>query len=55
MSDEPSVNPYQLQILLGLNKTGKHVYAGTVEKKTVEQRRRANRIARASRQKNRRG
>lgn len=45
--------PYQQRILLALNVTGRHVYAGTVPPKMVARRRAHNRMARASRKANR--
>jgi hypothetical protein len=43
-----------LQILLGLNRTGKHIYGGTVPYAEIQRRRKANKTARASRRTNRR-
>jgi hypothetical protein len=43
-----------LQILLGLNRTGKHIYGGTVPYAETQRRRKANKTARASRRTNRR-
>ncbi|WP_186325239.1 hypothetical protein [Cellulosimicrobium sp. TH-20] len=40
---------YHLAILGGLNRTGKHVYAGTVSDATKARRRAANRAARVAR------
>lgn len=41
--------PFQRQILFALNRTGKHVYAGTVDPATIAKRRKANKAARAAR------
>ena len=41
-------------ILIGLNRTGKHVYGGTVPPAVVARRRAANKVARKSRRANRR-
>ena len=49
----PEVNPYQFRILLGLNRTGKHIYAGTVSASEKARRRAANKVARVSRRQNR--
>lgn len=49
----PKWNPYQLAILMGLNRLGKHVYAGTVPEAVKAKRRKANKVARQSRRKNR--
>ena len=43
-----------LAILLGLNNTGRHIYAGTVPAAVVSQRRVKNRAARRARRVNRR-
>jgi hypothetical protein len=43
-----------LQILLGLNRIGKHIYGGTVPHAETQRRRKANKTARASRRTNRR-
>lgn len=53
MTETP--NPYQQAILYALNKLRKPMYEGTVPYATIERRRKANRIARKSRAKNRRG
>lgn len=45
--------PYEQAILLGLQRRGRHVYAGTVPPGEVQYRRRRNRAARRSRQINR--
>ncbi len=42
-----------LAVLLGLQNTGRHVYAGTVPAATVARRRAANKVARRSRRVNR--
>jgi hypothetical protein len=44
---------YQLAILGGLNRTGRHIYGGTVAQHVVDRRRAANKVARASRRHNR--
>jgi hypothetical protein len=49
----PVKNAYQLAILLGLNRTGKHIYGGTVPAAEKDRRRKANKVARESRRKNR--
>jgi len=41
-------------VLIGLNATGKHIYAGTVPPAVVARRRAANKVARKSRRANRR-
>lgn len=41
--------PYSLAILLGLTRTGRHVYAGTVPPAEVRRRRVAGKAARAAR------
>lgn len=46
-------SPYAIRILLGLNRTGKHIYAGTVPAATIAKRRARNKVARASRRVNR--
>lgn len=55
MDNKDGVNPYQLTILLALNKLGKHIYAGTVPDAEKERRRAANKVARKSRRENRHG
>lgn len=45
--------PYQKTILAALNRTGRHVYAGTVTDSTRARRRKANRQARVQRKSNR--
>jgi hypothetical protein len=45
----PESTRYQRSILFGLNRHGKHVYAGTVPADEVARRRAANRRARAAR------
>lgn len=52
--DAPAELPRGFAILLGLNALKKHIYAGTVSYATVQERRRRNRVARTSRQINRR-
>lgn len=42
-------NPYQFRILLGLNRLGKHVYAGTVSDAEKARRRKAGKRQRAAR------
>ncbi len=42
-----------LPMLLALNASGKHIYAGTVPAATIQKRRAANRVARKSRRVNR--
>lgn len=44
---------YQKATLLGLNKLHKHVYSGTVDADEIARRRKANKVARVSRRKNR--
>lgn len=44
---------FQLAILKGLNKLGKHIYGGTVSEETIAKRRAKNKVARVSRRKNR--
>lgn len=44
---------FQRKILAGLNNLNKHVYAGTVPDKTKAKRRAKNKVAKASRKKNR--
>jgi hypothetical protein len=46
--------PYQTNILVGLNKKG-HMYAGLADRKKVERRRKANRVARRQRKVNAHG
>lgn len=46
-------NPFQFAILIGLNRMGKHIYSGTVPEAEKIRRRKANKVARASRKKNR--
>ena len=57
LQTEPKVedSPYQRAILIALNKLNKPVYQGTVAYATIERRRKANKQARKSRAKNRRG
>lgn len=50
---EIGLNDYQVNILFALNRTGKHVYGGTVPQAEKERRRKANKVARESRRKNR--
>jgi hypothetical protein len=54
VKQQPQTGNGGLAVLLGLSSTGKHVYAGTVPPATVERRRAANKVARASRRANRR-
>lgn len=42
-------SPFQRLILAGLNRTGKHIYAGTVPAATKARRRAANKAARKAR------
>jgi hypothetical protein len=42
-----------MAILMGLNKLGKHVYAGTVDEVEIQTRRKKNRLARIARRNNR--
>ncbi|NUP32907.1 MAG: hypothetical protein HOU01_14460 [Streptomycetaceae bacterium] len=51
MNSQP--NNTQRGILIALNQTGKHIYAGTVDPKVVARRRAANKMARKSRRINR--
>jgi len=44
---------YQVDILFALGKLGKHVYEGTVPAKVIAQRRAKNKVAKASRKRNR--
>ena len=44
---------YQKRILFALNKLHKHVYSGTVDADEIARRRKANKVARVSRRKNR--
>lgn len=44
---------YQKAILFALNKLQKHIYSGTVEPDEIARRRKANKVARISRRKNR--
>lgn len=53
MTDATTPNPYQRVILFALPRTGKHIYHGTVSAETKAKRRAANRVARASRRRNR--
>lgn len=46
---------YQQHVLAGLQRPGRHVYAGTVPGPVVARRRARNRVARASRRRNRVG
>lgn len=46
---QPERNSFQFAILMGLNSTGKHVYAGTVSPEEKARRRKANKAAKASR------
>lgn len=48
-----NANSYQLTILFALGRTGKHVYAGTVDPEVVAKRRAANKVARKQRKRNR--
>ena len=52
MTEVEKPNPYQLTILLALNKLGKHIYAGTVDPVEKARRRKANKVARAQRKVN---
>lgn len=45
-------SPYARAVLYALN-GGKHIYGGTVDPKEIARRRAANKVARASRRKNR--
>ena len=45
----------RLGILLALNRTGRHVYGGTVPEHVINKRRTRNRVARRSRRINRKG
>lgn len=53
VAEKAERNPYQFRILLGLNRLGKHIYGGTVDPVEKARRRKANKVARASRRKNR--
>ena len=46
-------SPYQKAILFALNTLHKHVYSGTVDADEIARRRKANKVARVSRRKNR--
>lgn len=48
-------NVFQMMLLKALNnpRLGKHIYAGTADPKAVEKRRKANKVARIQRRKNR--
>lgn len=52
-AEDPEVNIYQREILLAFGRLGKKVYEGTVSRATIEKRRKANKVARESRRKNR--
>lgn len=52
MTDKP--NAYQRVILFALNRTGRHVYAGTVSDAEKARRRKANKAARIARRAGRR-
>lgn len=45
--------PYGVAILLGLNRTGRHIYEGTVPAVTKAARRRKNKAVRSARRANR--
>lgn len=49
----PALNHYQRAILYALNRTGKHVYAGTVPAATIANRRAKSKAARLARRKSR--
>ena len=51
--EERERNPYQFALLVAMNVMGKHVYAGTVPEAEIARRRKANKVARAQRRKNR--
>ena len=53
VAEKAKNHPYQFQILVGLNRTGKHIYGGTVPAAEIAKRRAKNKVARASRRKNR--
>ena len=44
---------YQKRILFALNTLHKHIYSGTVDADEIARRRKANKVARISRRKNR--
>ena len=46
-------NNYQLNILVALNRLGKHIYGGSVDPVEKARRRKANKVARVQRRKNR--
>jgi len=46
-------NPFQRAVLFGLQRTGRHVYAGTVPATEKARRRAANKAARVARRQNR--
>ena len=47
-----AINPYQLTILLALNKLGRHIYSGSVAPGEKARRRKANKVARTQRKVN---
>jgi hypothetical protein len=49
----PKRNSFQFALLMAMNVLGKHVYAGSVTPAEKEKRRKANKVARNSRKKNR--
>lgn len=52
MTDKP-INVFQTMILLALNRSGQHIYAGTADPVVVAKRRKANKVARKQRKVNR--
>lgn len=52
-TDTPVFTHPGLKMLLALNASGKHIYAGTVSFDEVQRRRKANRVARKQRKVNR--
>lgn len=55
MNEEKEPTNDQMVILLALNRSGKHIYSGTVTEKVKASRRVKNKLARKSRRTNRKG
>ena len=51
-SENSPIFNYQFQLLLAMNRLGKHIYSGTVSSKTVAKRRAKNKVARKQRKYN---
>lgn len=51
-SEDSPIFSYQFQLLMAMNRLGKHVYGGTVSSKTVAKRRAKNKVARRQRKYN---